>query len=173
MSWSKWFSYTLLMVAIPSLLISLVVEDMASFAGLEEDYSLMLYTVSLIMSFSLLSAVMRKFLVSKGLTPSFSTKTYIDNKTVISNSFLKEMEKKLSKVDKEEEPERYVHLASMLGMSYLQNAIAFQDREMFTKALSLKEEIEKFLKSHKVKPEARTMFEGFKSKIEHSKGNFK
>ncbi len=161
------------MVAIPSLIISLAVEEMASFAGLGEYYSLGVYTVSLIMSFSLLSAVMRKLLVSKGLTPSLSAKTYLDNKTIISSSFLKEMEKKLSKVKKEEEPERYIHLASMLGISYLQNAIVFQDKEMFMKALALKEDLEKFLKSHKIRPEARTIFEGFKSKLDQSKGKFK
>lgn len=172
-SWSKWFSYTLLIVAIPSVLISLGVEGLSSILGLSRVENVVTYTLSLLISFSVLSALMRKVLIKKGtLTPSINSSLTLEKQTIIPQSFLKELEEKVSKVDKEKEPERYVHLASILGISYLQNAITFNDKELFMKANSMREEVEKFIKYHKVKPEAKTIFDGFKGKVEQYKSSF-
>ncbi len=172
-SWSKWFSYTLIIVAIPSLLISLGVEELSSMLGLSGVENVATYTLSLIISFSALSALMRKVLITKGmLTPSISSSLTLEKQTIIPQSFLRELEGKISKVDKEKEPERYVHLASVLGISYLQNAITLNDKELFIKANSMKEEVEKFIKCHKIKPEAKTIFDGFKGKVEQYKSSF-
>jgi len=161
-SWGKWFVHALLIVAFPSVIISIMVEYLASYLGFDQQVSLILYVASLFISFSAFSALERKR--STGVI-QVNTKFHLRERDVVSSSFMKEVESRLSKLDREKEPDRFVHLSAMLGLSYVQNAVSTKDKALFLRAVEIERELRSFLKCHKVKPEVRSFYDGLKFKI--------
>ncbi|AAK42281.1 hypothetical protein SULI_14465 [Saccharolobus solfataricus] len=171
-SFLKWLELTLLFVILPSVVAVILSFSIPYYLLHNITLANTLSTIIPIIVFGISVAYFGKYRKSHGIITPFMKRTSIpilpDSGQPIDEKYIKSFEAGLKFVKGEE----YIKRLAMIGMMYLQNAVAYDNKDLYLKAKEYLSKAEEAMKGKDVRFETRLLVDNLRSKIETYKYRF-
>ena len=174
----KYLLLHLLVDGLPSIIVSILAYDIIY--NFSHTFILSAFLSALIFSTlgATLSTYLNRYLMRRGIRPPGIRKKEARTKYIISpesgqpidEKVIKRYEKALEFSDKKSE--NYVAELAMLGMMYLQNAVAYDNKDLYLRAKEYLAKAEEAMEGKNVSFETKLLVDNLKSKIETYKYRF-
>ena len=168
----EWLGLALLFIGFPTVIATLVSFLILYYLLHNVTLANTLSTIILLVVFGISEIYFSKYLKSRNLISPFMKKKLItilpDSGQPIDEKYIRSFEGSL-KFAKDEE---YIKQLTMLGMMYLQNAVACNNKDLYSKAKEYLAKAEESMNGESVSFETKKLIDSLRSKIEKYKYHF-
>ncbi|MFP3417142.1 MAG: hypothetical protein RXO71_02440 [Nitrososphaeria archaeon] len=174
LSFLKWLGLTLLFIGFPTAIAVVVSFSIPYYLLHNVTLANTLSTIIPIVVFIITGIYFRKYLQSRNLITPFMRRRSItitiltDSGQPIDEKFIRSFEANLKFVKGEE----YIKRLAMLGMMYLQNAVAYDNKDLYLRAKEYLARAEEALEEESISFETKMLVDNLRSKIETHKYRF-
>jgi hypothetical protein len=174
LSFLKWLGLTLLFIGFPTAIAVVVSFSIPYYLLHNVTLANTLSTIIPIVVFIISGIYFRKYLQSSNLITPFMKRRSItitiltDSGQPIDEKFIKSFEANLKFVKGEE----YIKQLAMLSMMYLQNAVAYDNKDLYLRAREYLARAEEAMKEESISFETKMLVDNLRSKIETHKYRF-
>ncbi len=168
----KWVGLTLLFIGFPAVIATVLSFSIPYYLLHNVMLAYALGTIIPIIVIVTSIEYFRKYLQSRNLITPFMRRQSIiilpDSGQPIDEKYIKSFENNLRFADGEE----YIKQLTMLGMMYLQNAVAYNNKDLYLRAKEFLTRAEETMQGKSVSFETKMLVDSLKSKIETYKYRF-
>ncbi|ARM76497.1 hypothetical protein [Acidianus manzaensis] len=172
LSFFKWLGLALLFIGLPSTVAAVLSFSILYYILHDMTLANTLSTIISILGFAVSVIYFNRYLESRGLIAPFMKRKFInilpDSGQPIDEKYIKSFEARLKFAKGEE----YIKLLAMLGMMYLQNAVAYDNKDFYLRAKEYLSRAEEAMREKSVSFETKALVDNLRSKIETYKYRF-
>ncbi|AAK40857.1 hypothetical protein SULI_08175 [Saccharolobus solfataricus] len=172
LSFFKWLGLALLFIVLPSAVAVVLSFSVPYYILHDMTLANALSTIIFILGFGVSAIYFNRYLESRGLITPFMKRVSItilpDSGQPIDEKYIKSFEARLKFAKGEE----YIKLLAMLGMMYLQNAVAYDNKDFYLRAKEYLSRAEEAMQEKSVSFETKALVDNLRSKIETYKYRF-
>ncbi|BBG23762.1 hypothetical protein [Sulfuracidifex tepidarius] len=172
LSFFKWLGLALLFIGLPTVVAVVLSFSIPYYILHDMTLANTLSTIIPILVFVVSATYFKRYLESRGLITPFMKRVSItilpDSGQSIDEKYIKSFEAKLKFAKGEE----YIKQLAMIGMMYLQNAIAYDNKDLYLRAKEYLSRAEEAMQRKSVSFETKMLVDNLKSKIETYKYRF-
>ncbi|MFP3230989.1 MAG: hypothetical protein RXS19_07225 [Caldisphaera sp.] len=174
LSFLKWLGLAFLFIGFPTAIAVVVSFSIPYYLLHNVTLANTLSTIIPIVVFIISGIYFRKYLQSRNLITPFMKRRSItitiltDSGQPIDEKFIRSFEVNLKFAKGEE----YIKQLAMLGMMYLQNAVAYDNKDLYLRAKEYLERVEEAMEEESISFETKMLVDNLRSKIETYKYRF-